>query len=33
VGSILVDAGTHHRYPPYLSFNLVLKILMRVRDI
>ena len=33
LGSTSVQAGTHHRYPPYLSPNLVLKILIRVTDI
>jgi len=32
LGSTSVEAGTCHRYPPYLSLNLVLKILFRVRD-
>jgi len=32
LGSTFIEAGTHHRYPPYLSFNLVLKILIRVRE-
>ena len=26
LGSTSVEAGTHHRYPPYSSLNLVLKI-------
>ena len=33
LGSTSVEAGTCHRYPPYLSLNLVLKFLIRVRDI
>src|SRR5258705_12574653 len=32
LGSTFIEAGTHHRYPPYLSSNLVLKILIRVRE-
>ena len=31
--STSVEAGTCYRYPPYLSLNLVLKFLIRVRDI
>ena len=33
LGRASVEAGTCHRYPPYLSLNLVLKVLNRVRDI
>ena len=33
LGSTSVEAGTCHKYPPYLSLNLVLKFLIRVRDI
>ena len=30
LGSTSVEAGTCHRYPPYLSLNVVLKFLIRV---
>ena len=33
LGSTSVEAGTHHRYSPYLSLNLVLKNGIRFRDI
>jgi len=33
MGSTSVEAGTRHRYPSYFSLNLVLKILIRIRDI
>ena len=33
LGSTSVEAGTCHRYPPYLSLNLFLKFLIRVRYI
>ena len=32
LGSTSVEPGTCHRYPPYLSLNLGLKFLIRVRD-